>query len=95
MATVYPWGQCFPQPLFVGSFRLIEQALVGSKHLKLVVDLAGSNAVEAIAFNIDLVQWPDLSCHTAKIVYHLSCNRYKGREKIQLNVVNIEKNESV
>lgn len=95
LATVYPWGQCFPQPLFVGSFRLIEQTLVGSKHLKLVVDLVDSNAIEAIAFNIDLLQWPDLSCQTAKIVYYLSCNRYKGREKIQLNVVNIEKNESV
>ena len=30
-----PWGQAFPEPLFDDTFRIVEQRLVGDKHLKL------------------------------------------------------------
>ena len=32
-----PWGQNFPEPLFDGEFTIVQQRLVGEKHLKLVV----------------------------------------------------------
>src|SRR5690606_19189012 len=32
-----PWGQHFPEPLFDGEFTLVQQRLVGEKHLKLVL----------------------------------------------------------
>ncbi len=58
-----PWGQHFPEPLFDGEFRLVQQRLVGEKHLKmtLAVDEAGQQLVDAIAFNIDPELWPNPS----------------------------------
>src|SRR5690606_195197 len=49
-----PWGQHFPEPLFDGEFFLVQQRLVGEKHLKLVLTLdAGSQElIDAIAFNV-------------------------------------------
>lgn len=33
-----PWGQMFPEPLFDGRFRLLQQRLVGERHLKVMVE---------------------------------------------------------
>ncbi|MEN1655913.1 single-stranded-DNA-specific exonuclease RecJ, partial [Pseudomonas aeruginosa] len=33
-----PWGQMFPEPLFDGHFRLLQQRLVGERHLKVMVE---------------------------------------------------------
>ena len=32
-----PWGQLFPEPIFDNEFLLVQQRIVGSKHLKLVL----------------------------------------------------------
>ena len=32
-----PWGQGFPEPLFDGEFAILEQRVVGERHLKLVL----------------------------------------------------------
>lgn len=53
-----PWGQQFPEPSFDGQFRLLHQKLVGSKHLKMMVEpLSGGAVIDAIAFNVDLRRW--------------------------------------
>ncbi|MFH4077537.1 single-stranded-DNA-specific exonuclease RecJ, partial [Acinetobacter baumannii] len=36
-----PWGQMFPEPLFDGRFRLLQQRLVGERHLKVMVEPVG------------------------------------------------------
>ncbi|MGU0016533.1 hypothetical protein ACVXG9_19250 [Escherichia coli] len=36
-----PWGQMFPEPLFDGHFRLLQQRLVGERHLKVMVEPVG------------------------------------------------------
>lgn len=82
-----PWGQHFPEPLFDGEFDIISQRLVGEHHLKLV--LKGKNApypVDAIAFQVDTAQWPNHKATTAKIVYRLDLNEYRGRASLQLIV---------
>ncbi|MEH6550948.1 MAG: single-stranded-DNA-specific exonuclease RecJ [Pseudomonadales bacterium] len=86
-----PWGQLFPEPLFEGDFRLVQQRLVGEKHLKLVlaVDKAGQQLVDAIAFNVDLERWPDNSCETVHVVYKLDINEWRGRQTLQLMVENL------
>ncbi|MBL0711063.1 MAG: single-stranded-DNA-specific exonuclease RecJ, partial [Colwellia sp.] len=48
-----PWGQSFLEPLFDDEFTLVQQRLVGEKHLKLVVKKSGQ-VFDAIAFNIDI-----------------------------------------
>ncbi|MFP3701773.1 single-stranded-DNA-specific exonuclease RecJ, partial [Burkholderia sp. SIMBA_013] len=33
-----PWGQAFPEPAFDGKFKLLQQRLVGERHLKVMVE---------------------------------------------------------
>ena len=52
-----PWGQAFPEPCFDGVFHLRHQRLVGSKHLKMEVEVPNGPRLDAIAFNVDLARW--------------------------------------
>lgn len=82
-----PWGQQFPEPSFHGRFRLLEQRLVGERHLKLVLQPEqGRVSVEAIAFNVDLQQWPNPNIRYAEMAYRLDVNEFRGRESLQLMV---------
>jgi single-stranded-DNA-specific exonuclease len=82
-----PWGQHFPEPVFDGEFRIVQQRLVGEKHLKMVVSPSGSQAViDAIAFNVDLDIWPDESRATVQIAYRLDVNEFRGNRSVQLMV---------
>ncbi|WKN20906.1 single-stranded-DNA-specific exonuclease RecJ [Azotobacter vinelandii] len=86
-----PWGQHFPEPLFHGTFQLVQQRLVGERHLKLVVrSECGVLQLDAIAFNIDREQWPNPAVRWAELAYRLDVNEYRGQESVQLVVVHIE-----
>jgi len=80
-----PWGQNFPEPLFEGKFKILNQKLVGRKHLKLMLEpCAGGPMIDAIAFNIDLNIWPDASRQEIDIVYKLDINHFRGQSNLQL-----------
>ena len=82
-----PWGQAFPEPCFDGKFRVIQQRLVGEKHLKLVLEPeAGGVVVDAIAFNVDLAVWPDPRIEWAEVAYRLDVNEFRGQQNLQLMV---------
>lgn len=83
-----PWGQHFPEPSFDGVFRLVQQRLVGEKHLKMVLalDAQGQQVFDAIAFNIDTECWPDDRVEWVEIVYKLDVNEFRGRQSLQLMV---------
>ncbi len=82
-----PWGQNFPEPTFDGRFQVIQQRLVGQKHLKLVLKIPGSETwLDAIAFNIDTRHWPNPSVSHLKVVYKLDINEYRGQQNLQLMI---------
>ena len=81
-----PWGQGFPEPLFDGEFELIDQRLVGSKHLKMMVKHQSGVLIDAIAFNVDLALWPNAQCSRVNIAYKLDINEFRGRTSLQLMV---------
>ena len=82
-----PWGQGFPEPIFDGTFQLISQRLVGERHLKLVVQTAGSEQyLDGIAFNVNVEEWPNYHCQQVRLAYRLDINEYQGRRKLQLLV---------
>lgn len=87
-----PWGQHFPEPLFDGEFKLVQQRIVGQNHLKMVlaVDSAGQQLVDAIAFNIDNEQWPNDSVDRVQLAYKLDVNEFRGRQTVQLLVDDIQ-----
>lgn len=80
-----PWGQTFPEPTFDGHFRLLQQRLVGERHLKVMVEpLAGGPLLDGIAFNVDTTQWPDSSVRQVELAYKLDVNEYRGKRSVQL-----------
>nr|WP_283632960.1 single-stranded-DNA-specific exonuclease RecJ [Alteromonas macleodii] len=85
-----PFGQGFESPLFDGEFALLDQRLVGQKHLKMVVKSDGANEVDAIAFNVDLKSWPNAMVKRVHIAYRLDINVFRGQETVQLIVEQIE-----
>ena len=86
-----PWGQNFPEPLFDGYFRVVQQRIVGERHLKLVLETeCGQTMVDAIAFNVDLKTWPDATIQFAHVAYKLDINEFRGNESLQFMVEQIE-----
>ncbi|WP_263141333.1 single-stranded-DNA-specific exonuclease RecJ [Pseudomonas sp. RIT-PI-AD] len=82
-----PWGQHFPEPMFHGVFQLVQQRLVGERHLKLVLKSeCGSLTLDGIAFNIDREVWPNPTVRWAELAFKLDVNEYRGQESVQLLV---------
>lgn len=85
-----PWGQMFPEPIFDGEFRLLQQRLVGKHHLKVILEpVAGGPLLDGIAFNIDTTCWPDNSVRKVQLVYKLDINEFRGQRNVQLLVSHI------
>lgn len=100
-----PWGQGFPEPLFSGRFMLVQQRIVGGRHLKVVLSpVAGSGVaqghdhahgmadllIDGIWFNIDPEKWPDTECEQVDVVFQLDVNEFRGRRSVQLLVRHLE-----
>lgn len=80
-----PWGQMFPEPLFDGKFRLLQQRIVGERHLKVMVEpLGGGPLLDGIAFNIDTQLWPDNGVQEVQLAYKLDVNEFRGTRSVQL-----------
>ncbi|ALR77962.1 single-stranded-DNA-specific exonuclease RecJ [[Enterobacter] lignolyticus] len=85
-----PWGQMFPEPLFDGRFRLLQQRLVGERHLKVMVEpVGGGPLLDGIAFNIDTACWPDNGVREVELAYKLDINEFRGNRSVQLIIDNI------
>lgn len=80
-----PWGQAFPEPVFDGRFKLLQQRLVGERHLKVMVEpIGGGPLLDGIAFNVDTTLWPDSSVRQVELAYKLDINEYRGNRSVQL-----------
>jgi single-stranded-DNA-specific exonuclease len=85
------WGQGFPEPIFHGSFEVIQVRIVGQHHLKLVLRLLnGDTIIDAIAFFIDKPE-TYLGMRQVLIAYKLDVNEYRGDRSVQLLVQYLEK----
>lgn len=80
-----PWGQAFPEPAFDGKFKLLQQRLVGERHLKVMLEpLGGGPLIDGIAFNVDTALWPDSSVRQIELAFKLDINEYRGNRSVQL-----------
>ena len=78
-----PWGQHFPEPVFEGVFRVLEQRLLKERHLKLLL-AHEDQRLEGIAFNVNLEEWPDSGADKAGLIYQLAVNDFRGERRAQL-----------
>jgi len=87
-----PWGQAFPEPVFDGAFEILEQRIVGERHLKMVLKAAGNDRLfDAIAFNYGEGKVPR-DTRQIRMAYRLDVNEYRGQRSAQLLVEHIEIN---
>ena len=81
-----PWGQGFEEPIFYGDFELLEQKIVGEKHLKCTLKLIDNSSIfEGIAFFQE-----KLKSKKARVAYKLNVNSFRGNESLQLMIESIE-----
>ncbi|MDR2013056.1 MAG: single-stranded-DNA-specific exonuclease RecJ [Rhodanobacter sp.] len=83
-----PWGQAFPEPSFDGVFDVQTWRVVGERHLKLRLRIAGGGeAFDAILFDAqEFIPPPS----TIRAVYQLDVNRWNGCERVQLLLRHLE-----
>jgi single-stranded-DNA-specific exonuclease len=74
------WGQGFEAPLFCDEVQVLQQRLVGAKHLKLRLSHQGTER-DAIWFG----RSAPLPA-TARLAYRLSLDEWNGRQRVQMVV---------
>ena len=72
------WGQGFPAPLFDGEFAVLEQTVVGGKHLRLALSGSGVR-LNAIVFNE-----PGILPARIRAAYRPEVNHFQGLESLQI-----------
>ena len=85
-----PWGQHFPEPQFHGTFTIVRKRILKEAHIKLLLQPVGNFelTISAIAFNVDLTQWPEQGEDIA-LLYRLDVNEYRGVLTPQLMIVTL------
>jgi single-stranded-DNA-specific exonuclease len=80
-----PWGQGFEEPIFYGDFEILEQKIVGEKHLKCTLKLLDNSSIfEGIAFFQG-----KLETKQVRVAYKLNVNSFRGNESLQLMIESI------
>lgn len=72
------WGQGFPAPVFFDEFTVVDQRVVGEKHLKLTLEKE-KKRFDAIFFQQQ--EFLPANIHAA---YQLQTNQYNGTESLQI-----------
>ncbi len=84
-----PWGQGFPEPLFDGLFEVLEQRIVGERHLRMRLRPPQGSPVDAIAFHRvadgEVPPWKHV-----RAVYRLDVNEYQGVRRLQLLLEHVQ-----
>lgn len=90
LRNLAPWGQHFPEPLFLDEFVVLARRILADKHLKLTLQLPGSTrAIDAIAFNqaSELLQQ---DAPRVRLLYKLDINEFRGERSPQLLVEQLQ-----
>jgi len=78
------WGQGFSPPLFSDTFAVVNQRIVGEKHLKLLLENQGKR-FDAIFFG-----QTEFIPEQVLAVYQLQTNTYNGLQSVQLQLFSYE-----
>ena len=83
MLAMQVWGQGFAPPLFYDDFKVINQRVVGEKHLKLYLEKQGKR-FDAIFFG-QTAFLPE----QIQTVYQSQTNTYNGLQSLQLQIFSV------
>lgn len=83
------WGQGFAPPLFYDEFEVLNQRLLGEKHLKLTLKpVAAQKTTATMHSGIDAIYFNQTEFLNERIqaIYQLQTNSYNGVQKVQLSL---------
>lgn len=83
-----PWGQGFPEPIFEGTFKILEARTVGSEHSHVRYRLRTPDATTVSAIHF----WGSETVRRsgdARVVYRLTVNRYGGQQEAGIQIVHL------
>ncbi len=85
------WGQGFAPPLFYDAFEVVNQRVLGEKHLKLTLKLVSHAYSTSTAPVIDAIYFnhSEFLDGAIQAAYQLQTNTYNGTQKVQLNIKHI------
>ena len=89
MLAMQVWGQGFAPPLFYDDFKVINQRVVGEKHLKLVLE---KESLEKDKKRFDAIFFGQAALLNEKInvAYALDVNVYNGLSTVQLLIKHVD-----
>ena len=89
LAAAGPWGQGFPEPLFDNPFVMLEQRVIGERHLKLRVRHPdGGGTLDAVAFGQPPLA--QAAGSLTRFIYRLDVNTYRDSRTAQLVVEHVD-----
>ena len=93
---LHPFGMGNPAPTFMSlGLRVLEQRVVGSDHLKLVVRQDGSSPFEGIGFRMGSLLKEDMvRDQPIDLVFVPEIQRWKGLDRIQLRIRDLRVSET-
>ena len=74
------WGQGFPAPVFEDEFKVLDQRVVGERHLKLSLGKHG------VRYEAMLFSHAEPLPGAVHAVYRIAVNEYNGAQKLQLTI---------
>ncbi|MFM2066623.1 MAG: hypothetical protein RLZZ584_1532 [Pseudomonadota bacterium] len=80
------WGQAFEAPLFVDEFDVLQQRLVGERHLKLSLRLAGQARGAAPLRDAIWFGQAEPVADRVRLAYQIALDEYNGRQRVQMIV---------
>jgi single-stranded-DNA-specific exonuclease len=85
-----PWGQGFEAPVFEGIFTVLEVQWLKGQHLKLKLELANGQVVDAIGFGYrDKLVSSEIAAQV-RLAYQLEANEFRGIRRLQLKIHYLE-----
>ncbi len=85
-----PWGQEFDEPIFCGRFMINDRRFMGEgRHMRLTLCLVGNQSLfNAVVFHCQQHAWESIDWDAPVwLVYRCKVNYYKGRESLQLQII--------
>lgn len=79
------WGQGFPPPVFVDTFRVNNVTVLNNTHLKLNVYRDGKY-FDAVRFHCTSLPPANRADGAIRMAYRLTVNRYRGSENVKLQI---------
>jgi single-stranded-DNA-specific exonuclease len=80
------WGQAFDAPLFVDEFDVLQQRLVGERHLKLSLRPAGAAKGSVAARDAIWFGQAEPVADRVRLAYRIALDEYNGRQRVQMMV---------